>query len=314
MILRRRLIHLVFLLLLPLIVAWFGLSIWSTLLLVLAALLWRWLLAAATLLAPERQPDIVLETITASHFAEKARWCLDRLGIEYEERPSAGILGVLFTGRTVPRLNIKTGMARSTIGNSPEILRFLWGQYGARLGERAAFLEPTPERLDLEKALDRYGVDLQIWVYSHLLQERDILMRLWGANDPRVPWWQRLIMRPMYPLSRLFLQRVFSLSDEHYAKAVQRIDDLLSDIDARVADGRRSILGGDAINYVDITFAALSGLWLQPENYGGGIARASRVAQNRLPGRMQADIERWTEDHPRATALITQMYEKERKR
>ncbi|MDH5305519.1 MAG: hypothetical protein OEW64_15645, partial [Gammaproteobacteria bacterium] len=235
MIFRRRLLHTVFLLLLPLIVAWFGLSIWSALLLVLAALLWRWLLAASSLLAPERQPDIVLETITASHFAEKVRWCMDRLGIDYTERPSAGILGVLFAGRTVPRLNIKTGRARSSIGHSPEILRFLWGQYAATLGERASFLAPTPERLELEKTLDRYGVDLQVWVYSHLLQERDVVIHLWGANDPRVPWWQRAAIRPLFPLSRLFLQRVFALSDEHHAKAVRHIDELLADIDTRVA-------------------------------------------------------------------------------
>lgn len=312
MILRRQLIHAIFLLSLPLIVAWFGLSLWLALLLVFVALLWRWLLAAASLLAPERHPAVVLETITASHFAEKARWCMDRLGIEYEERPSAGILGVLFAGRTVPRLNIRTGIVRSTIGNSPEILRFLWGQYAAALGERAAFLAPTPERLELEKKLDRYGVNLQVWIYSHLLQNRDIMLQLWGANDSSVPWWQRLIMRPLYPLSRIFLQRVFALSDDHYAKAVRHIEDLLGEIETCVVDGRGSILGGDEINYADITFAALSGLWLQPENYAGGMMRASRVARNRLPGPMRADIERWVEHNPRATAFITRMYATER--
>jgi glutathione S-transferase len=309
----RQLTYTIFLLSLPLIVAWFGLSFWSALLLVLVALLCRWLLVAAALLAPERQPTIVLETITTSHFAEKARWCLDRLGIEYVERPAAGVLGVLFTGRTVPRLKFKTGMVRSSIGHSPEILRFLWGEYGARLGERAAFLASSPERLDLERALDRYGVDLQIWVYSHLLLEKDLTLRMWGENHPDVPWWQRAIMRPLFPLSRLFLRRIFELNDEHYAKAVRHIDELLADIETRIADGRKSILGGDEINYVDITFAALSGLWLQPENYGGGMAHASRVARNRLPRPMQADIERWIEDQPRATAFITRMYEEERR-
>ncbi|MDA0705966.1 MAG: hypothetical protein O2805_04930, partial [Proteobacteria bacterium] len=293
--------------------AWFGLSFWSAVLLVLGALLWRWLLVAATLLALERQPRIVLETITTSHFAEKARWCMDRLGIEYVERPSAGILGVMFTGRTVLRLRFKTGVVQSAIGHSPEILRFLWGEYGARLGDRAAFLATTPERLELEKTLDRYGVDLQIWVYSHLLLEKDIFLHMWGANHPRVPWWQRVVMRPLYPLSRLFLQRIFALNDEHYEKAVRHIDTLLGDINTRVADGRKSILGGDEINYVDITFAALSGLWLQPDNYGGGMAQASRVARNRLPGAMRADIERWIETYPRATAFIGRMYDEERR-
>jgi hypothetical protein len=312
MISKRLLAHATFLTLLPLIVAWLGLSVWSALLLVLLALLWRWSIVVASLLAPEKQPPIVLETITTSHFAEKARWCLDRLGIEYAEKPSAGVLGVLFTGRTVPRLKFKTGIVRSSIGHSPEILRFLWGQYGVRLGEQAAFLATSPERLELEKRLDRYGVDLQIWVYSHLLLDKELTLHMWGANHPGVPWWQRTIMRPLYPLSRAFVQRIFSLSDEHYAKAKQHIDELLADIETRIADGRKSILGGDDINYVDITFAALSGLWLQPENYGGGMAHASRVARNRLPQPMQVDIERWCEDHPRATTFIARMYEEER--
>lgn len=312
MISTRRLVHAIFLLLLPLIVAGFGLSVWSALLLVLATLLWRWLIMISGLFAPEKQARIVLETISTSHFAEKARWCMDRLGIEYDEQHCGGILGAVFTGRTVPRLNFQSGRVRSSIGHSPEILRFLWGEYGTRLGDAAKFLQTSSERLALEKTIDRYGVDLQVWVYYHLLLHKDLTLHIWGANHPQVPWWQRVLLRPLYPLSAAFVRRTFSITDDHYAKAVQHIDERLGDIDTRVADGRKSILGGDEINYVDITFAAISGLWLQPENYGGGQADASRVARNELPTAMRDDIERWTEDYPRATAFIMRMYEEER--
>ncbi|MGI9270223.1 MAG: hypothetical protein ACR2QT_00495 [Woeseiaceae bacterium] len=312
MISTRRLVHTIFLLLLPLIVAWFGLSVWSALLLVIAALLWRWLVAFSGLVMPAKQPSIVLETISTSHFAEKARWCMDRLGIDYTENHCGGILGVVFTGRTVPRLNFQTGKVRSSIGHSPEILRFLWGEYGSQLGETARFLETSAERLALEKTIDRYGVDLQVWVYYHLLPHKELTLHVWGANHPQVPWWQRLLLHPMYPLSAAFVRRTFSITDAHYAKAVQHIDERLGDIDTRVADGRKSILGGDEINYVDITFAALSGLWLQPDNYGGGQAAESRVTREQFPAAMRADVERWIEDYPRAIALIERMYTEER--
>ncbi len=312
MISTRRLIHTTFLLVLPVIVAGFGLSAWSAVLLVLAALLWRWLIVLSNFARPEKQPPIVLETIAASHFAEKARWCMDRLGIDYEEQQGAGILGVLFAGRTVPRLTLRTGIVRSSIGNSPEILRYLWGEYGARLGERAAFLEATTERLALEQRIDRYGVDLQIWIYFHLLLDRELTLRLWGVDQPEVPWWQRALLRPLFPLTSLFIRRVFSVSDEHYAKAVEHIDQMLGEVDTELADGRQSILGGDDINYVDITFAAISGLWLQPDNYGGGSTAASRVARNKLPAPMREDIERWIEDYPRATAFVARLYDQER--
>ncbi len=308
----RRLIHTVFLFVLPIIVAWFGLSVWSAGLLVIAGLLWLWFVAAGNILLPEKQARIVLETVPASHFAEKARWCMDRLGIDYREQPCSGILGVLFGGRTVPRLNFKTGVVRSSIGHSPEILRFLWGEYGARLGDRAAFLETTTERLELEKKIDRYGADLQVWIYYHLLLDRELTLRLWGADDPKIPWWQRALLRPLFPLMSLFIRRVFSISDEHFAKAGEHIDQTLGDVDTRLADGRLSILGGDEMNFVDITFAALSGLWLQPDNYGGGKADRSRVARNKLPAPMREDIERWIEDYPRAASFVARLYDQER--
>ncbi len=309
---RRRLVHAAFLLLLPIIVAWFGLSVTSAAALVLLALLWRWAIALSGIVMPERGPALVLDTISASHFAEKVRWCLDRLGVGYAEQQAGGILGVIFSGRTVPRLKLRTGIVRSTIGNSPEILRYLWGVYGASRGEAAAFLEPTPERLELEQRIDRYGVDLQVWLYYHLLAERELTLRAWGVDNPLVPWWHRLLLRPLYPLLAFFVRKSFAINDEHYSRAVHHIDELLEDIDLRLANGRRSILGGDAIDFVDISFAAVSGLWLQPDGYGGGRAEPCRIARNRVPAPMRADIERWIEDCPKATAFVARLYAEER--
>ena len=185
----RRLIHAAFLFVLPIIVAVFGLSTVAAILLVLLALLWRWALSVSALVVAQKGPDIILDTICLSHFAEKARWCLDRLGVDYVEQASAGVVGVVFTGRTVPRLRFRSGIAQSSIGNSPQILRYLWGAYGVALGERAAFLEPSAARLELEQRIDRYGVDLQVWVYYHILLDRDLSLRAWGADSPLVPWW-----------------------------------------------------------------------------------------------------------------------------
>lgn len=60
---------------------------------------------------------------------------MDRLGVEYSERQMVGVLGVFFTGRSVPQLKIRTGLVRSTIGNSPEILRYLWAANEGLLAE-----------------------------------------------------------------------------------------------------------------------------------------------------------------------------------
>ena len=308
----RLLIHSVFLLLLPLVVAWFGLGVVSAALLVLLMLLWRWLAVISGLLLPEKTPAVVLETIAVSHYVEKVRWCLDRLGVDYIERQSGGTLGAYFTGRSVPQLRVRTGMVQSVIGNSPEILRFLYGYYAGDADKDAEFLAPTPERIDLEKRLDRYGRFQQVWIYYHILDNRELTLHLWGVHSASTRAWHRPVLKLLFPVLRVLIRRSFRISDAHYAKAVEFIEETLSDVDTRLADGRRSILGGDTLNYTDIAFAALSGPWLRPVGYGGGAADDCRIERDEAPASMQADTGRWIEDFPRATRFIEALYSEER--
>jgi glutathione S-transferase len=279
---------------------------------VLVALLWRWAITISGIVSPASVPALELETISASHFVEKVRWSMDRLGVEYTEKPVGGTLGIFYAGRTVPQLKIHTGMTRSVIGDSPAILRYLWGAYHAELGENAAFLEPTKDRLDLEKKLDRYGYNLQVWVYYHILQDRELTLHAWGANDPQLPPWQRTALSVLFPIQRALIRMAFRISDTHYAGAVEHIEILLADMDRRLADGRTSILGGDHIDFVDIAFSAFSGLWLLPANYGGGKADGVRIELVRCPSRMQQDSERWRGRYPHVVEFIESLYERER--
>ena len=309
---RQVVIHTIFLLLLPVIVAVFGMSVWSALLLVIIALVWRWAIVLLAIARPSREPELVLETISASHFVEKVRWCMDRLGLDYHEAPWGGTLGAFYLGRTVPRLIIRTGIVRSHIGNSPEILRYLWGVSSGTHGKGARFLEPTPERLELEQRLDRYGRNLQVWVYYHVLGDPELCKHLWGMNNPATPGWQRRLIGVLYPVQALLISKSFRTTAEHYEQSRQHIDVLLAEMDERLADGRGSILGGDEINYTDLAFAAFSGLWLMPEEYGGGAAAGVRVEHERLPGAMRKDTARWAEGYPHAVTYVRRLYAEER--
>lgn len=309
---RHLMIHGVFLILLPIIVAWFGVSVAGAVALVIFALAWRWVITLSGLLKPVKIPDLELETIAASHFVEKVRWCLDRLGVDYTERQWVGVLGVFTRGRSVPQLKIRTGMVRSSIGNSPEILRYLWGAYAVSAGDRAKFLEPTKDRLALEERLDRYGVDLQVWVYYHILDDRKLTQHAWGCYSPGIPAWQRYTVMALYPVLRALMRMAFRITDAHYAKSVERIESILAEIDTLLADGRVSILGDDSINFVDITFASLSALWLQPPEFGRDMADRVRVDRESAPAAMQADIERWIGKYPAATEFIGRLYQQER--
>ena len=309
---KRLLVHSTFLVLLPIIVAAFGFSVLTAALLVAAMLVWRLLIVLSGIRAPEKTPDVVLETISASHFVEKVRWCMDRLGIDYAERPSGGTLGVFFTGRTVPQLRVRTGLVQSIIGNSPEILRYLWGVHAASAGGQASFLEPTEERQEFERKLDQYGRSLQVWVYYHLLGDRELTLHAWGVDSPQVPRLHRLALRVLFPLQATMIRGAFGINDEHYAKSTLRIEELLGDVEMRLADGRQSILGGNDINYTDMTFAAFSGLWLQPERYAGNMGEHVRIERSRMPKAMRSDVERWLEDFPRATMYTENLYATER--
>ena len=101
---KRLLAHSLFLFLLPVIVAGFEIPVTGAVALVALALLWRWAISLSALVAPAKVPELELETISASHFVEKVRWCMDRLGLVYTEKPAGGTLGAFFLGRTVPVL------------------------------------------------------------------------------------------------------------------------------------------------------------------------------------------------------------------
>lgn len=226
-------------------------------------------------MAPERTPDLELATISASHFVEKVR----------------------------------TGIVRSVIGDSPDILRYLYGRYLQEDRQRAAFLEPTADRVEFERKLDSYARSLQVWVYYHILQDRELTLHAWGANNPATPAWQRVALRVLFPVQAFLIRFAFKINDTGYERAVARVEKTLTAAEEQLADGRESLLGGNEINFTDITFAAYTGLWLRPVAYGGGMADAVRFERDRMPEAMRGDIERWEETFPLATAWVERLYE-----
>ena len=309
----RTLIHSLFVLAMPVIVAWYGFSALTAFLLVLALLLWRVLITLSFLLAPPKIPELELETISASHFVEKVRWCMDHLGVEYQEKQVAGILGVFFRARTVPQLRARTGKVVTVIGDSPDILRYLWGRYSAELGHAADFLEPTIERLEWEKRIDDYGVQLQVWVYSHLLGHRKLTLHAWGCNSKRIPLWQRWLINVMYPVLAAFLSKAFHLTPKHYEKACANIEAFLNDVETRLESADSLLLGGDQPDFVDFSFASMTGLWLQPKGYGGGAADEVMIARDQLPEKARADVERWIANYPKTERYVQGLFRDHRK-
>jgi glutathione S-transferase len=304
-------LHAVGMYLLPVLVAWAGWGPSAALLasmvaaLVGIALRLRAMRAAAT--APE--PRLRLHTITFSHYSEKVRWCLDRLGVPYDEVPNVGILGVLLTGRTVPALEIPPGLTR--IGDSPRILRYLWGEYAGRLpSEQVWFLEPTAAALDLEARFDRrLGNDVRVWAYANVFKRRDLSLRCWGIDEKSIPAWQRALLIVLTPVLQFAVRRMLGVTPQRAERALEKTRASFDEVDRLLVDGRRHLIG-DALSFADITFASLGALAVLPPEYPGGQLTGRRLDIADLDPQWRAEVERFRQ-RP-AGQLILRLYREER--
>jgi glutathione S-transferase len=307
-----RVLHLLGLYLLPVLVAAFGFGLAAAVAVALGALLLGIGVRLFVSLRALRRPDapLRLHTITFSHYTEKVRWCLDRLGVPYEEVPNVGILGVLLTGRTVPWLEVPPGLTR--IGDSPRILRYLWGEYAGRLpGERTWFLEPTPAALELEARFDRrLGNDVRVWVYAQVFGNRVLTLRSWGLEERAIPAWQRALLAAGTPVLRFAVRRMLGVTSQRAERALQRTHEAFAEVDAMLADGRRYLTGA-TLTFADIAFASLGALAVLPPEYPGGRLSGRRLLlEDVTDAAWRAEIERFRA-RP-AGQFILRLYREER--
>jgi glutathione S-transferase len=290
-----RILHLFVLYALPVVVAATGWGIAAAIGAAFAAFLLGLAVRTIVTLRALRQPQprLRLHTITFSHYVEKTRWCLDRLGVPYDEVPNIGVLGVLLSGRTVPWLEVPPGLTR--VSESSRILRFLWAEYaGALPADRTWFLEPTPAALQLEARLDRrLGVDVRVWLYEQLLRHPDLSYRSWGIAEPAIPHWQRALLVVLRPVLAFAVRRMLGVTPARAERALARTQEIFDEMDALLADGRR-YLTGSTLTFADITFASLGALAVLPAEYPGNRLGGPRLTIDDIPdAAWKAEVERF---------------------
>lgn len=290
-----RVIHLCLLYALPVVVAAAGWGVYAAIGAAIAAFCVGCAAKLYVTLHAVRQPQprLRLHSITFSHYVEKARWCLDRLGVPYDEVPNVGILGVLLTGRTVPWLEVPPG--RTQVSESAHILRFLWGEYASVLpAERTWFLEPTRAALELEARLDRrLGPDVRVWLYEQLLRHPDLSYRSWGIDEPGIPRWQRALLLVLRPVLAYAVRRMLGVFPARAERALVRTQEIFAEMDALLADGR-PYLTGSTLTFADITFASLGALAVLPPEYPGNRLGGPRMTLDDVrDAGWRAEVERF---------------------
>jgi glutathione S-transferase len=197
-------------------------------------------------------------TVSFSHFCEKARWALDRANLAYREESHVPFFSWPVTlgaggGRTVPVL-VAPGRV---LADSTEILRWIDGASHAP----PLFPPGDQEVAAWEDDFDRHlGPAARRLIYFHVLGRPALGRKLLGSAGGR---WQKRVAAPLYPLLSRMIQLGLRVTPESAARSARVVEDTFTRVAARLADGRRYLVG-DRLTAADLSFAALATPVLAP--------------------------------------------------
>jgi glutathione S-transferase len=245
-----------------------------------------------------------LITIPISHFCEKARWALERAGLDYvEDRHIQGVHRIVGRraggGDTVPVLVAPEGV----LSESEEILR-----YADRVLPDDQRLFPADPALHAEvEALGRWldaglGPEGRRLMYAYMLELRDLMLEV---NCQGVPSWERRAMGIVWPVMVRWGKRELGIGPETKTADEDRVQWTFDSIAERLADGR-SYLCGDRFTAADLTFAALSASVVVPPEYGVALPQPEDLPP------FLADKIRSFREHPAGTFALRLFAEERR--
>jgi glutathione S-transferase len=250
------------------------------------------------------RPVLRLVTIPISHYCEKARWALERVGIPYrEERHVQGIHRFAARraggGATVPVLVTPDGV----LGESEEILAWV----DERTPLESRLFPPEPGARDQVRRLcqrfdEQLGPRGRRLMYVHMLAQPRLALRF---NNQGVPRWEDRVSRYGWPLVVRFVQHELGIRpgiEVEDEAAVWRELDFVAEL---LADGRRHLCG-ERFGAADLTFAALSASVVIPPGYGVPLPQPDVLAPD------TASLVQRVREHPAGRYALTLFAERRR--
>jgi glutathione S-transferase len=122
-------------------------------------------------------------------------------------------------------------------------------------------------RGDWEVFHSTLGGGTTVFTYYHLLPLREIMV---GPLSDGTPEWERAVVRKGYPFFSGLLRLLLRLTPARERRARQTIDDVMTAVDARLADGRPYLEGG-VFSLSDMAFAVAAAPVVWPDEYGGAV-------------------------------------------
>src|ERR1700710_1750128 len=164
--------------------------------------------------------DRVLVTIPISHFCEKARWALDRAGLDYSERRHIQIVHQIAAraargGKTVPVLRTPDGV----FGESRDILLYADAQLPEERRLYPADAHDRGQVMALEQRFDEgIGVEGRRWLYHEVFKDTKPFT---SFNLTGVPGWERFVFPFVLAPAKIYINRYLDIDPATAANALR---------------------------------------------------------------------------------------------
>ncbi len=227
---------------------------------------------------PKIETGNVLVTIPISHYCEKARWALDRIGVAYVERPHVQAIHRFATrraggGLTAPVLVCSDGV----LADSSEILSWADTQSPRSCALYPESVDLAAEVRRLEDDFDtRLGPHSRRWMYQQLRGRRDLALSYGCAG---IPEWERMTLQLGYPVLIRIVAHVLDVTPATAIRSEDEVRAIFDSVGERLSDGRR-YLCGDEFTAADLTFSALAAPMLMPVGYGVQLPQPEELPQH----------------------------------
>lgn len=227
--------------------------------------------------------DLTLVTFPPSLDSELSRFLLAHYRVPYREERHALVVGAFYSlakaGTPLFPLLYGGGLRLDT---ARKIFLHLEQEAPAerKLVPPVGSLAAAKDDWDLLK--QKLGSNTAPFAYYHLLPLRDVMV---GPLSNGTPSLEVTLVRRGYPAFAGLIRLLLRLSAQREQATRHVIQDVLSAVDARLADGRR-YLCGDALSISDIVFAVAAAPVVWPPEYGGAVPTLEQT-----PPQLRAFIE-----------------------